>query len=133
MLKALIKELSDDLGFTTPLSSESDGAYLALFDPNLQISLSENESSGITLFTQLAPLPEEHTAVILRKIMSANLLGRETGKSVLGLDADGKQVTFSKLLPLQIAYKEFYDAIEDFVNYADAWRQELLVASSGEE
>lgn len=125
MLEQFMSQLSTDLGLieSKPLD---DGSYLIILEPNLQISLRENPESGITLLTTLAPLPDFFTEEFLLYIMSANLLGRETGGSTFGLDKKGKNITLLRFLPQQLSYRDFCNLLEDFANYAEAWRQEIL-------
>lgn len=122
MLKQFVDQLSADLG--EPLAVNDDGSYSLFLEPNLHISLRENLESGISLFTVLAPLPGEKVEDFLLKTMIANLFGRETGGGILGLDKEGKKVTFLTFLPEKLSYKDFHDCLEDFVNYAEAWRVE---------
>lgn len=122
MLKQFVDQLNADL--RESLTANEDGSYSLFLEPDLDISLRENPESGISLFTVLTPLPEERTEAFLLKAMIANLFGRETGGGVLGLDKNGKKITFSTFLPLQLNFRDFHDCLEDFVNYADAWRTE---------
>lgn len=124
MLKQFIELLSIDLELSNPLSPEKDGSYLLLMEPELQISLRENSESGITLFTKLGPLPEKNVEEFLQYVMSANLLGKETGGNILGLEREEKNVTLTGLLPAQITYKNFHHLLEDFMNYAESWQLE---------
>ena len=124
MLKRFVAQLSKEMGFSKRLATTEDGTYELLFEPDLQISLRENADSGITLFTVVAALPAKGTEEYMVKLMSANLFGRETGGSALGLEKDGKSVTLSCFLPEGINYGRFHDCLEDFVNYADSWREE---------
>ncbi len=124
MLKQFIEQLSRDLDFSETLAPKDDGSYDLSLEQKLQISLRENSESGITLFAVLAPLPEENTEDFLRYALSSNLLCRETGEGFLGVDKEEKRITFSCFLSSNITYKEFHNALEDFVNYAESWRFE---------
>ncbi len=124
MLKRFIEQLSKDMGLTKPLVSNNEGAYLLSLEPDLQISLRENAESGITLFTVVAPLPAGKNEEYMLMLMTANLLGRETGGCALGLDKAGKHVTLITFLPEGLNYKQFHEALEGFSNYADSWREE---------
>ena len=126
MLKQLIEQLLPTLGRSTLNPPDENGSYLLKFDPNLEISLRENVNSGITLLTKIAPLPQKATEEFLQRLMEANLLGKETGRGVLGLDKEGKEITFTLFLPPTLSYKEFRDHLEDFTNYAEAWADETI-------
>ena len=58
-------------------------------------------------------------------LMKANLLGQGTGGSIIGLDRDEKFLTLCLVLPYDMKYKVFKDALEDFTNYLDFWKNEL--------
>ncbi len=126
MLKQFIEQLSADIGFEQSLAPNEDGSYSLHLEPDLHISLRENPESGITLYTVTVLLPEENTEAFLLKIMAANLFGRETGGSTLGLNKEGKRVVLLNFLPQQLTYREFHDYLEDFVNYAESWRVETI-------
>lgn len=104
-----------------------DGSYSLFLEPNLHILLRENAEAGISFLSFLAPLPEENKEEFLLKAMIANLFGRETGGAALGLDREGKKVTLLSFLPQQLNYRDFHDLLEDFVNYAEAWKLETTV------
>ena len=126
MLKQYIDQLIPSLGLLNPVQPDESGSYSIKFEPNLEISLRENANSGITLLAKIAPLPQKETEEFLQRLMEANLLGKETGRGVLGLDKDGKEITFTLFLPPTLSYKEFHDHLEDFTNYAEVWRDETL-------
>lgn len=123
MLKQFIEQLHSDLEIQQGLEPNEDGTYSLRLDPDIEITLRESPEAGITLFTTVAELPEENTEEYLFKTMIANLFGRETGGSALGLDQEGKKVVLLNFIE-ETAYKDFYEQLEDFVNYADVWRQE---------
>ncbi len=127
MLERLLEQLRHDLGIEEPLLPKDDGAYVVDFDPDLYISLSENADQSVRLFCKLAPLPKENREEFLRTCMVGNLLGRETGGASLGVDDQEDQVCLAKTLEAEVSYREFRDALEEFVNHADAWRKETLV------
>jgi hypothetical protein len=126
MLKQLIDQLTKDLQLEEGLRPDEQETYHLEFEPDLQISLRENPESGITLFTKLAPIPNEKVEDFFLKLMKANLFGKETGGGILGIDKDGKNVNFRYFFPAEGNYKEFHEALEDFVNYAESWRDEIL-------
>ena len=58
--------------------------------------------------------------------MKANFLGQGTGDATIGLDENENFLTLSLVLPYDMNYKMFKDALEDFVNYLDYWKEELI-------
>ena len=124
MLKRFVEQLSKDMGLAKPLVSNEEGAYSLSLEPDLEISLRENAESGITLFTVVAPLPAGKQEEYMLMLMTANLLGKETGGCALGLDKAGNNVTLTTFLPEALNYKQFHEALEGFANNADSWREE---------
>ena len=124
MLKQFIEQLSIDLGFEQALDANQDGSYSLRLEPDLDVILREAPDSAIMLYTKLTELPTRNTEDFLLKAMVANLFGRETGGAALGLDNEGKRVVLLDFLIEENNYRIFHERLEDFVNYADAWRQE---------
>ena len=91
-----------------------------------RFKLRENELRGITLLSSLASLPENGREEYLIRAMTANLFGAETGGAVLGLDREGKVIFLSTFLGENLSYRDFRERLEDFVNYAESWRNETL-------
>lgn len=124
MLKKFIEQLSKNFDLQHPLAPNEDGSYSLRLEPNLDISLRENSDASMTVYAALGPIPERNTEEFFLRTMTANLLGRETGGSALGLSKDGKKLTLLNFYPGDISYRDFYEALEDFANYAEAWRKE---------
>lgn len=133
MLNRFIEQLSKELRWSQPIEKEEDGSYHLLFEPNLNVNLKQTSDSQVTFSSNLGGVPEEKQEEFFLKLMKANLLGRETGGGFLGLNAEGKEVTFLFFLLGSISYKTFKDALEDFINYADVWKDETKVAAYGQK
>ena len=125
-LKQYIEQLSTEMGLEQALEAKEDGSYSLHLEPNIDVILRENPTSGIKLQTTLADLPKTQTEEYLLRAMAANLFGRETGEAALGLDAEGKKVILVDFLSEHASYPAFYARIEEFVNYAEAWTRETL-------
>lgn len=126
MLKHFIEKLITDLGFEQDLDANEDGSYSLLLEPDIDITLKETSEAFIKFQTQVAELPTSNTEGYLTKLMVANLFGRETGGAALGVDSEGKKVVLVDFLVEEQDYRIFHDRLEDFVNYAEAWRQETI-------
>lgn len=127
LLKQFIDQLASEVGITEPLAPNEDQSYSFLLDPNLKVDIKENSQSGmISFFTRITKCPTNKIEDYFLKVMQANLLGHETGGGVIGLDKDGQMMTFTYLFLGPLIYKEFRNALEDFTNYADAWREETV-------
>lgn len=122
--KQFIQQLSTDMGFEQVLEANQDGSYSFRCEPNIDVTMRENAEAAIQFHTLVADLPAQREEEFLLHAMIANLFGRETGGAVLGVDQEGKKVVLVDSLPSSETYRAFYDRLEDFVNYADAWRLE---------
>jgi hypothetical protein len=135
MLKQFMQLLSSDIQNEQPLAPNEDGSYSLQLEPALNVIFRETAGEAIMLYTALASMPKKKTEEFLLLAMSANLFGRETGGSALGLDSEAKKVVLLNFLPKSINYNDFHDALEDFVNYADVWSVEIanfIETKSGE-
>ena len=129
MINRFIEQLGKDVDIPVPTHAGNDGCFHLDFDPNLHIRACEYNGQSIGLQCLIAPLPQEKKEEFFLRCMEANLLGNETGGACLGVDNQEAHVVLSLTLSSCGSYKEFRDAVEDFLNYADAWRQETLVFS----
>lgn len=128
MLTEFLPQLMKDSHFDERALIHSNEGFTLFLDPDLEIYLSENPNSGITLMAHLAELPKSNREDFLRNVLSANLFGKETGGNVLGVDQEEKQLLLTRQLPPKTSYKEFYHSVEEFANYAEAWRVEATSA-----
>lgn len=128
MLKQFMDQLSSELQIADLLAPNEDQSYAFLLDPDLQISIKENVQFGtLSMSAKLAQFPQHLQEQFLLKTMQSNLFGQETGGGVLGLDQDGRMLIFTHIILSPLEYKEFRNALEDFANYAEAWREETLL------
>lgn len=111
-----------------PLPNE-DGLFWLDFEPGLKISVGEKKGNEIIFYACLTALPQKNREEFLLKLMMANLFGRETGGSVLGLDQEGENVSLRRCLPNDVTFKVFYELLEQFVNYAHVWDEEIKAES----
>jgi hypothetical protein len=121
--KDLIISLCDELGFAW--SEEGERSLLRItVPPSIEIEVELGERGG-EMRVLLAPLPEEGREVVLSHLMQANYLGQGTGGGVLGIAEESGTITFSRRLQRDIGSKELQERIEEFVNYAEYWREQL--------
>ena len=124
MLEPLLRQLSEELEL--PLSPKDEkGMFHLEINAELKIALKELEP-GAFLFTKIGLCPTEKKEELFLLLMRANLLGIGTGGSVLALDEDEKFLTLSFVLPYDVNFKTFKETVEDFSNFVDYWRGELL-------
>lgn len=120
-----LQVLSRHLKLEKPLQSNEQQEAIVLLDPGLEITLKKSPD-GLWLHTTLAVLPEKNRDEFLLHVMSCNLFGEETGGSVLGCDRQGKMLLLLRFILDGMDDEEFLLQVEEFANYADAWRAECI-------
>ncbi len=121
-----MKQLSDELQMEQPFATEFPGTFTLRLDEDIIINISEIGNGGISLTSTLGPFPNEQLETFFTQAMLANLFGQGTKGAILGLNADGSQLTLSRNILYHTGYKDFRDNLEDFINMVDFWRAEAL-------
>jgi len=118
-LSKLLKELN--IEGTVP----RDMATVTLEVEGIGMDISD-APPGIELSANLGPFKEtENPENLYIKLLRGNFLGQATSRAVLGLDEEGKSVLLRSSYPIIRSYREFRDAVEDFVNAVSFWKAEI--------
>jgi hypothetical protein len=124
MLKNLLQQLYQDLGLgAIPSPDEQKMHHLKI--SSLDISMTDLDP-GFYFSSNIGPLPKKKKEDFLMLLMKANFLGQGTGGAALGLKDDESSLTLSLSLPYEMNYKTFKDSLEEFVNFIDYWKKELI-------
>lgn len=123
MLEECLTQLVENLALEDALSKENK-LYILKLHKELIITFRELDL-GCTFFSTIGMCPLNKREEVFIYLMKANLLGQGTGGSIIGLDRDEKFLTLCLVLPYDMKYKVFKDALEDFTNYLDFWKNEL--------
>lgn len=123
MLEEYLTQLVENLALEDALSKENK-LYTLKLHKKLIITFRELDP-GCTFFSTIGTCPLNKREEVFIYLMKANLLGQGTGGSIIGLDREEKFLTLSLALPYDMKYKVFKDALEDFTNYLDFWKNEL--------
>ncbi|EPP34596.1 tir chaperone family protein [Chlamydia ibidis] len=125
MLEKLIKNFATYMGITSTLEFDADGAYVLPISDLVKIRVQQNADNEIILGAFLGELPPStDTAKVYLQMMVANLFGRETGGSALGLNSEG-HVVMMRRIPCDISQEDFARCIESFVNFSETWLEDL--------
>jgi hypothetical protein len=124
-LEELLQKLIDEMELPEAPTKDDQGTYLLKLSPDMQVSLKELDP-GTFFYAPLIPLQLPKREELMIYLMKANFLGQGTGGSTIGLDENEKFLTLSLVLPYDMNYKIFKDSLEDFTNYVDYWREELI-------
>lgn len=125
MLEQHIIQLARDLNMESPPIKDKSGIFALNINPERTVSVTELDP-GCFLFAPIGPCPQRQAELFFMHAMRGNFLGQGTGGSVLALEENEKVLTLALTVPYDINYKDFKETLEDFVNFADYWRQELL-------
>ncbi len=125
MLEQLIKTLAEELEFEELPKKEEGDIYFVSLNPQMTFRVQQLDP-GISFWAKIGacPIPRREELFIL--LMKANFLGQGTGGAAIALDENENFLTLSSVLPYDMNYKMFKDALEDFANYLDYWREELI-------
>lgn len=125
MLEQLLNTLSEQLEMEAPPKKAEDGLYHLELNPQMEIAFKQLDP-GIALWAKIGPCPLVKREELFILLMKANFLGQGTGGAVIALDENENFLTLSLVLPYDMNYKMFKESLEDFTNYLDYWREELL-------
>ncbi len=125
MLEPLIRRLAEELELDEVPVREKDSAYQVLLNTDLKIRIQELDP-GLAFWARIAPCPKEKREDLFILLMKANFLGQGTGNNTIALDENENFLTLSSVLPYDMNYKTFKDALEDFANYRDYWKEEII-------
>ncbi|MBS0620218.1 MAG: type III secretion system chaperone [Verrucomicrobia bacterium] len=125
MIESLLKTLAEELEMEEVPKKLEDGSYKVPIHEEMAVSVRELDP-GVAFFSPIGPCPKERREELFILLMKANFLGQGTGGGTIALDGNENFLTLSSVLPYDMNYKTFKDALEDFTNYLDYWKEELI-------
>src|ERR1700722_14713200 len=125
MLEQLIHTLAEELEFEEIPKKEEGNSYQVLLNPQLSIRMQELDQ-GISFWARIDACPAAKREDLFILLMKANFLGQGTGGSTIALEENENFLTLSSIFPYDMNYKMFKEALEDFANYLDYWKEELV-------
>lgn len=120
MLNDWIRRLSEELELDAPLTANDEGDYSFPLAEGGTFMMRE-EGENVSLFCDLGLLPEEEQEEFFETCLHANLFGRGTFQSDLGISDDEKRLTLRRDIDYNTDYQEFMYVFEDFLNSIDTW------------
>jgi len=125
VLEELLKTLTEELELEEAPKKEEGNLYHLSLNPEVSVTIQQLDP-GVSFLGKIGPCPAVKREELFILLMKANLLGQGTGGATIGLDGNENFLTLSSAIPYDMNYKMFKDALEDFANYLDYWREELL-------
>lgn len=123
MLEKYIQQFEKDLELEEPLK-KSSGSYVIALNEGITILISEIPG-GFTLSSNFLEFPKKNVNDIYIQTLTANLFGKGTKGSVIGLNDQGNMLTISQTVDYNVEYKEFKEMIEDFITAIDYWKEQI--------
>lgn len=124
-LTRLLSELSLSLELGSLAPVEKNGPIHMVIDPAQSIDFRELPK-GFSMWSRIGECPPKNKEDFYLLIMRANYLGQGTGNYVIGMDQEEKHLTLSSYIPYEIDFKKFKETVEDFVNFIEYWKDELV-------
>jgi hypothetical protein len=124
LLESFIATLVQDLELGSMPAKEEKETFTLRLNDAMTIQIRQRDP-GVFFWARIGECPRQKREELFMYLMKANFLGQGTGGATIGLDEHEKFLTLSFVLPYDMNYKTFKDALEDFANYLDYWREEL--------
>lgn len=120
----LTRSLSSRLGLPE-LAVNQDGMLRLAFAGDVDVDIEPETDLGVLhIYSRLGPQTDDPD--VLARLLAANLFGKDTGGAVIALDHFLKEFLLARTFTLGTLDPEvFLQALEDFVNYAELWRNRL--------
>ncbi len=130
MLESFAQTLAKELQLTH-LSVENRSCNLYI-DP-ITTCIRELDT-GLHFTATIRDIPKQEREKVFAKLLHACILGQGTGGAVIGIDTSETYLTLSLAISRECSYPDFKEKLEEFVNYATYWKEELdeLETRSGE-
>ena len=125
LLEELLKTLAEELEFEEIPKKDEGNLYHVSLNPELSITI-QQQDPGVSFLGKIGPCPVTKREELFILLMKANFLGQGTGGATIALEANENFLTLSSVIPYDMNYKMFKDALEDFANYLDYWNEELV-------
>lgn len=129
-LQTCMETLQKELELQEPLLPNTQGAYSITFDEGMEVTLHEYALSadqphepGIAMTAVITSCGEKTAPALYQSALLGNLFGVATKQSIIGLSANGKNLTLCREIEYNCDYTDFKDILEDFLNTVELWRE----------
>jgi len=119
-----LKELCEDLNLESNLKKSELGFYLLPLTDSLALEVKPLEP-GVFFTSPICPCPEIKREELFIQLMKANLFDQGTMGATISLKDEENLLTLSRSMPYDMNYGVFKDALEDFANIVEYWREEV--------
>lgn len=130
ILNRFLGELGSELEIDNMKADEN--GYFCLTVDDLTLHLKCEKDHFLSFLVELDKVSSENETHVMRHLLDANVLWRDTGGATLGMDGISKSVVLCYKEPiLPMDYHRFQQLLDAFLKAADAWIAELAELSQG--
>ena len=123
MIKDFLLKIEHGLDFT--YKEIQKNVFSLQVNDKIEVKIEVLEKDFI-LHSDFFVLGDEKKEELFSYLMMANFLGYGTGRGKIGLDNETNMITLSKQMNREIKYEEFYEILEEFINYVSYWQKEII-------
>ena len=123
MIKDFLIKIENGLDFT--YKEIQKNVFSLQVSDRIEIEIEVIEKDFI-LYSNIFILGDEKKEELFSYLMMANFLGYGTGRGKIGLDNETNMITLSKRINRNVKYEEFYEILEEFINYVAYWQKEII-------
>lgn len=123
-INTFMQQLAKELDLDESMAAAEGGGYTIPLEDDVKINITSASNGNFSFTCALGTCPSSNQEQFFTKALHANLFGQGTHGAKLGLDENGNVLTLSKVMNYNTDYKDFKDALEDFINSVDFWREE---------
>lgn len=126
MLEHLLTELTEKLELSLNLEKNTQGYYTIVLNKETELLFKEL-NPGFACRSLIKEIPKENSLEDLYiLLMKANFLGQGTKGGVIAIDDNLKNFIFTLSVPEELQYRLFKERVEDFVNYLNYWKKNIV-------
>ena len=123
MIKDFLIKIENVLNFT--YKEIQKNVFSLQVNDRIEVKIEVIEKDFI-LHSNIFILGDEKKEELFSYLMMANFLGYGTGRGKIGLANETNMITLSKRINRNVKYEEFYEILEEFINYVAYWQKEII-------
>ena len=125
-IHSILTQLGQQMGLPQ-LKLDENNVCRLVFDQRLVVDIEATDNNKVIHFYALVgELPPENKEDFMANLLEANLFGKGTGGSAFALDHNHQEIYLCRLLLIDsLAYQDFVNILETFVNHLEAWMDKI--------
>jgi hypothetical protein len=106
------------------LSRNRDGVCRLVFDGGLVVDIeAQDQEPDLHITASIGAIAPDASAGVLRALLAANLMGKESGGAALALDLTRDEIVLHQQLPLDdLSFAAFERTLQTFLNHIERCR-----------